>query len=81
MKSTWFVCYTFIDINNGLYWYNFVLYRCDAIIIIKWLKQLMTIVYTECFRICVLIVINKQRNKQINNSLSITEKCNMEKST
>jgi hypothetical protein len=34
----------------------------------------------EKFIICILIVINKQTNKQINNSLSITENCNMGKS-
>jgi hypothetical protein len=33
-------------------------------------------VYTNYFITCVLIVINKQINKQISNSLSITEKYN-----
>jgi hypothetical protein len=49
-----------------LYWYNFVLYWCDAFITIKWLKQLTCMIYTNYFTICVLVVINKQINKQIN---------------
>jgi hypothetical protein len=51
------------------------MYGCDAFIIIKWLKQLTCMIYTNCFAICILIVINKQ----INSSLSITNKCNMGK--
>jgi hypothetical protein len=43
------------------------------------IKQLTYIIYTNCFIICVLIVINKKINKQINSSLSITKKCNMAK--
>jgi hypothetical protein len=73
------MCYIFIDINKVLYWYNFVLYWCDAFIIIEWLKQLTHMIYTNCFTTCVLIVINKQSNKQINSLLSITRKCNMGK--
>jgi hypothetical protein len=57
------MCYIFIDINKVLYWCNFVLYWCDAFIIIKWLKQLTCMIYTNCFIICVLIVINKQIKK------------------
>jgi hypothetical protein len=60
-----------------LYWSNFILYWCDASILIKWLKQLIYMIYTNCFTICILLAINKQINKQINNSLSITKKCNM----
>jgi hypothetical protein len=36
-------------------------------------------VYRNCFTICVLIAINKQTNKQLNNLLSITETGNMGK--
>jgi hypothetical protein len=39
----------------------------------------MCMVYTNYFYLYVLIVINKQTNKQINNSLSINENCNMVK--
>ena len=56
--------YIFTDINNMLYWHNFVLYWCDALIIVNWLKQLMCMVYTNCFTLCVLIIINKQTKKQ-----------------
>jgi hypothetical protein len=68
------MCKFFIDINNVLYWYNFVLYWYDAFILIKWLKQLRCIVYINCFIICILIIINKQKK-----TLSINEKCNKEK--
>jgi hypothetical protein len=47
--------------------------------IIKWQKQLLCMVYTNCFTIFVLIIINKQKKKQINNSLSIIKKCNVGK--
>jgi hypothetical protein len=73
------MCYIFIDINNVLCWYNFVLYWCDAFIIIKWLKQLTCMIYTKKITICILIVINMKINKQINSSLSITKKCNKNK--
>jgi hypothetical protein len=36
-------------------------------------------IYTNWSIICVLMVINKQINKQITNSLSITKKRNMKK--
>jgi hypothetical protein len=36
-------------------------------------------IYTNYFTLCVLIVINKQTNKDANNSLSIIEKYNMGK--
>jgi hypothetical protein len=36
-------------------------------------------VYTNYFTICVVMVINKQTNKQINNLMSITKNCSMEK--
>ena len=83
-SGKWHICHrgsleVNIDIKDMLYGYNFVLYWWDAFIIIKWLKQLVCMVCTNYFIICVLIVINKQTNKQINNSLSIIEKCNMRK--
>jgi hypothetical protein len=73
------MCYIFIDINNMLYWYDFVMDWYDVFIIIKWIKQLTCMIYTNCFIICVLIVLDKKINKQINSSLSITKKHNMGK--
>jgi hypothetical protein len=69
------MCYILLTSINVLYWYTFILYWCDAFLLAKQLKQLRCMVYTNCFTICVEIVINKQTNKWINNSLSITEKC------
>jgi hypothetical protein len=39
----------------------------------------MCMVYTNFFTICVVIVINKQTNKQIKSSLSIIEKLETQK--